>query len=63
MALVKVGDTSVFASQHTQYKKQHFTPFRPFPFLSAVTMFRNFYCHACLPNSLGVLRPSSLFQD
>jgi len=26
------------------------------------TMFRNFYCHACLP-FLGSTRPSSLFQD
>ena len=26
-------------------------------------MFRNFYCHACLLISLGVSRPSSLFQD
>jgi hypothetical protein len=41
MALVKVGDTSVFASQHTQYKKQHFTPFRPFPdLLSSVIMYK-----------------------
>jgi hypothetical protein len=34
MALVKVGDTSAFASQHTQYKKQYFTSFRPCPIFS-----------------------------